>query len=165
MKDLKEAYEFFEEILHKAKHIDFKQEWFDNGGFYSGIRYLELNEVCCFEDSLERLGIVIPTPFGNVLVYERYKEDRKILMSDMPPIFKVVGRMDIASMTLIRKLSESVKLKFENNTKKDFAYLIPILDYYGEVAKKWGGDNSEQALDSLQSWVKELYGEVSNLLK
>jgi hypothetical protein len=65
--------ENFARLQNAGKTVEFKLEWRNGTGYLDNIvKDASIDEQSAFVDIGGRRGIVTPTPFGNVAVFERY---------------------------------------------------------------------------------------------
>jgi hypothetical protein len=77
--------ENFTRLQEAGKSVEFKPEWRNGTGYLDHIVKDEsIVEQSAFVDSGGRRAIVTPTPFGNVVVFERYSVAD---MDDRPMVF------------------------------------------------------------------------------
>lgn len=88
----------FQRLVEKATTIAYDPDWANGTGYLDGMVNVDLNieygEFVTFIDDKNRIGIATPSPFGNLVVFQRYSEgDGGILVGNFPTEFKhLTGR-------------------------------------------------------------------------
>ena len=81
----------FTRLVDKAVKIEFNPEWANGTGYFnhavrgpSAPKDLDYKKIYTFDTTDGRQGLIVPTPAGNVVVFNRYSDRREIIASNMP---------------------------------------------------------------------------------
>lgn len=78
----------FAHVRANAKEVDFDPAWKNGTGYLDKAVYADLGvapgEVRAFVDDHDRRGVIIGTRVGNVALFERYTDDRSIIVYNAP---------------------------------------------------------------------------------
>lgn len=116
------AAEIIAGVAHQVPMVDYKPEWANGTGYFDNAvnEKFESNAIVHFTDETNRIGLILPTPVGNLVLFQRYSN----------------GGNGIATFNVapaLRSLAGAMGLESNLHPDKLFAALAD----YGNVNGTW----------------------------
>lgn len=95
------AAEIIAGVAHLVPKVDYKPEWANGTGYFDGAvnEKFESNAIVHFIDEANRIGLILPTQVGNLVLFQRYSNGGNGIatFNVAPALRSLVGAMGLES--------------------------------------------------------------------